>query len=87
MMYRVELAAGARRFYANADRSLARKLARCFSQLESDPLRHNCIKSLKGPFAGLYRYRIGDWRVIYRTDHTAKLVYVLDIDHRSNIYE
>ena len=77
----------ARDFYAAADRPLARKLARCFAQLEREPRRHNNIKRLSGKFAGRLRYRIGDWRVIYRIDDQANRVLVLAIAHRRDVYE
>ena len=73
-MYRVDHFSQARTFYASADRPLAKKLARCFEHLERDPRRHNNIKALKGERAGSFRYRVGDWRVIYGMDEPQKLV-------------
>lgn len=67
-MYRVDLSLQAQHFYRRADRPLAKKLARCFEQLERTPRDHANIKPLKGNLAGLYRYRVGDYRVIYRVE-------------------
>jgi mRNA interferase RelE/StbE len=86
-MFEVILSPEAQGFYATADQPLARKLARCFSQLEREPRRHNNIKRLSGEFAGCLRYRVGDWRVIYRIDNRSKRVLVLSIAHRSEVYE
>lgn len=86
-MFELILSPEARAFFAAADQPLARKLARCFRQLERDPRRHNNIKRLSGPLAGRLRYRIGDWRVIYRIDDRARQVHVLVIAHRSEVYE
>jgi mRNA interferase RelE/StbE len=86
-MFEVILSPEASVFYEQADRPLARKLARCFAQLEQDPRRHNNIKRLSGKLAGRLRYRVGDWRVIYRIDDRAAQVNVLLIAHRSEIYE
>lgn len=86
-MFEVILSPEARAFYARADRPLAGKLARCFAQLEREPRRHNNIKRLSGEFAGRLRYRVGDWRVIYRIDNRAKQVLILVIAHRSEVYE
>ncbi len=85
-MYEVCLAAKACDFYRQADRPLARKLAGCFRQLETDPRRHRNIKRLKGTMAGRYRLRIGDYRVIYRIDEQERKVFVLSITHRSDAY-
>ena len=86
-MFEVILAPEAQAFFAAADRPLARKLARCFAQLEHDPRRHNNIKRLSGPLAGRFRYRLGEWRVIYRIDDRARQVHVLLVAHRSEVYE
>ena len=69
-MFEVILSPEAAAFYGNADPPLAGKLARCFAQLERDPRRHNNIKRLTGELSGRLRYRVGDWRVIYRIDET-----------------
>ena len=86
-MFEVVLSPEADEFYADAELSLARKLARCFAQLEREPRRHNNIKRLTGQFAGYLRYRIGDWRVIYSIADDAKQVHVLSIAHRRDVYE
>ena len=86
-MFEVILSPEAQVFYDQADQPLARKLARCFAQLEHDPRRHNNIKRLSGKLAGRLRYRIGDWRVVYRIDDRARQVNVLLIAHRSEVYE
>jgi mRNA interferase RelE/StbE len=86
-MFEVILSPEAAAFFAAADPPLARKLARCFAQLERDPRRGNNIKRLKGELSGRLRYRVGDWRVIYRIDDTPRQVHVLVIAHRSEVYE
>ena len=86
-MFDVILAPDAQAFYQAANQPLARKLARCFHQLEREPRRHNNIKRLTGDLSGLFRYRVGDWRVIYRIDDQARCVFVLDIAHRREVYE
>jgi mRNA interferase RelE/StbE len=86
-MFDVILSPEAQVFYAGADKALARKLARCFAQLEREPRRHNNIKRLSGKLAGLLRYRVGDWRVVYRVDDKTSRVLVLVIAHRREIYE
>lgn len=86
-MFEIVLAPIAQRFYASADRPLARKIARCLTHLEHDPRSGNNVKRLSGEFAEYYRYRIGDWRVVYRVDDEAEVVNVVAIAHRSNVYE
>ena len=55
-MFNVILSPVAAEFYAAAERSLARKLARCFRNLEADPRQGNNVKRLTGEWAGYFRY-------------------------------
>ncbi len=86
-MFELVLSPEARDFYADADRPLARKLARCFAQLERDPHRHGNIKRLGGELSGRFRYRVGDLRVLYRVEDELKRVIILIIAHRREVYE
>ena len=73
-MFDVILSSAAAEFYAAADLPLGRKLTRCFRNLEADPRQGNNVKRLTGDWVGYYRYRVGDWRVIYRIDENAILI-------------
>lgn len=86
-MYEVALHPDAEKVYTNADKALAKKIARCLQQLEQTPQSHPNIKILKGDYAGYYRYRIGNYRVIYSADNDLMQVFVIAIAHRSEAYE
>jgi mRNA interferase RelE/StbE len=85
-MYKVRLSPRAERSYAAADGALAKKLVRCFQRLEENPRGATNIRALRGPLTGLWRFRVGDYRVVYRIDDEGRLVYVLTIAHRRNAY-
>lgn len=53
--------------------------------LSKDPAEHG--KQLKGALKGLWRYRVGEYRVLYRIEHKDVFVLVLRIGHRKNIYD
>lgn len=42
---------------------------------------------LKGNLAGLWRYRVGDYRVICDIQAKVVTVFVVEIGHRSDIYD
>ena len=86
MSYAVALTDKARRTYESASAALQRKLDRCFEVLAGSPRDHPNIKALKGAMKGCYRYRVGDYRVIYRIDDEKVLVVVLVIVHRGSAY-
>ncbi|MBM4032717.1 MAG: type II toxin-antitoxin system RelE/ParE family toxin [Planctomycetes bacterium] len=85
-MYRVILSHDAQRFFDDAEAPLQRKLDRCFDMLRIDPHRHPNIKPLKGSLSGYRRYRVGDYRVVFRIDAPNRIAYVLAIEHRSDAY-
>ncbi len=85
-MYKVVLSVHAKSFYSSSTAHLSKKLSRCFSNLENEPYKSNNIKKLSGKLRNYYRYRIGDFRVIYRIDEINKVVNVVLIKHRSSVY-
>jgi len=52
--------------------------------LADDP--HRVGAPLRKPFEGQWRARRGEYRVRYAIDDETRIVYVLDIDHRRNVY-
>jgi mRNA interferase RelE/StbE len=85
-MYELFLTREAERSYQRADPALARRLNRCFDQLQQNPNEHPNIKRLRESLAGYFRYRVGDWRVIYSVDEDKQQITVLSIVHRSKAY-
>jgi mRNA interferase RelE/StbE len=85
-MYELTLTRDAQGFYERADPPLVRRLHRCFEHLRRNPYEHSNIKRLRGPLAGCFRYRVGDWRVVYRVDEEKHVVAILLIAHRSEVY-
>jgi mRNA interferase RelE/StbE len=85
-MHNLVLADTARRVYEKAQPDLQRKLDRCFDLLRTEPRRHPNIRSLKGRWDGYYRFRVGDHRVVYRIDDHSRVVIVVVIAHRSEVY-
>lgn len=86
MIYKVCLTAKANKVYSEADSVLRKKIAKCLNILQETPKNHPQIKALKGEFAGKYRFRVGDYRVIYTVDDSQSQVIVLLIEHRSQAY-
>ena len=55
------------------------------NHLIKDPLKLGT--PLKGTLKGLYRYRIGGYRVIYVIDQAEKKIIILKVNHRRKIYK
>ena len=41
---------------------------------------------LKGELKGLFKYRVGTYRLIYQVKHKKLIVTVIDIGHRREVY-
>jgi mRNA interferase RelE/StbE len=57
-----------------------------YPQLKENPFSGPNIKRLKGDLSGIYRYRIGDYRLFYTIDVEQKIMYMLDLDNRKDAY-
>ena len=44
-------------------------------------------KALTGNLAGLWRYRVGDYRIICDIDNGRLVVSVIDVGHRGKVYK
>ena len=51
---------------------------------EDDPRRLGAI--LSGPFSGLWRYRVGDYRLIAAIEDDRATVLILRVGHRREVY-
>jgi len=44
-------------------------------------------KPLTGPYKGLWKFRIGDYRIVYAIERTRLVVFILRIRHRKDVYK
>jgi len=58
-----------------------------YPQIQVNPFFALNVKKLKGQFEGVYRYRIGKIRLFYSIDSENKMIFILNIDYRKDIYE
>lgn len=86
-MYEVKLVNSAAKYYKKMDLETKQALNRCFDNLKVDPENHSNIKKLHGKLIGLYRYRVGQIRIVYRIEKTDNVVVILAIAPRGNIYK
>lgn len=86
--FQVELSSKAKKFYVACPKDLAKRLDDCFEELERDPYRGPNIKRLKTrPQERLYRYRIGDFRVLYEVFEKEIIVLIVKIAKRGDVYK
>jgi mRNA interferase RelE/StbE len=88
--YSLSLAPSARRALTEAPpKGLPLPVAAAVTGFLTGPLLanpHRLGKPLIGQLRGYHSARRGAYRVIYRIDDTARVVHVVRIDHRADIY-
>lgn len=83
--YWVEFASTARRAVNRMPEKAATAAVEfCFGPLAANPYRVG--KPLERELAGYRTARRGDYRVVYRIDDVARLVHVVRIEHRGDVY-
>jgi len=84
--YKVRLSPHAARDYKKLDPPLKAQLQAAINILQSDPLDGPKIKRLKGLLREYYRYRVGDYRLVYTVAQGERVVYVDYLQHRKEAY-
>lgn len=83
--YEIQFDAKAAKLLRKLDRHVQSRLVVAIAALGLDP-RPQGVKALTG-HPGLLRIRVGDYRVVYRIDDGKLIVLVVQLGHRSDIYD
>ena len=83
-MFRVSITSSAERDLKRLDRTLKNRIVSAVLELATAPRPPGCVKVRSEE--GVWRIRVGDWRVGYRVDDSASEVLVIKIAHRSEFY-
>jgi mRNA interferase RelE/StbE len=84
-MYNVSITPRAERDIKRLDRQIKNRIVTAIMALAGDPRPSGCIKVHSEE--GVWRIRVGDWRVGYSIDDPAKEVLVIRVGHRSEFYD
>jgi mRNA interferase RelE/StbE len=83
-MYRIEITNTAHHHIRGLSRMNRQRVNEAIAQLSQDP-RPIGVKKLKGE-VDFYRIRVGDYRILYEIDDSAKLIVIERIMPRENAY-
>ncbi|HBE79853.1 MAG TPA: type II toxin-antitoxin system RelE/ParE family toxin [Firmicutes bacterium] len=86
-MYKILLTKDAVKYYQKCDINTKRKLDKCFEALKDDPYNDSSIKRLHGELEGLFRYRAGSLRIVYKIEEAKITVIIIAISSRGDIYK
>lgn len=74
--------------FVELNKNLQQAVVSALEELEQDPVtpRGNTIKKMKG-YTNVYRYRLGDFRLLYAAELRARMIQLLAIGPRGSVYE
>jgi mRNA interferase RelE/StbE len=68
-MFEIKLTPQAERAYTRLGSTTRMRVDRVLQQFENGDFRHPNIRALRGQYAGSLRYRLGNWRIVFRVDY------------------
>lgn len=86
MSWEVELSPDVAKWLRKADPQTARRIRDALRAIMTLENPRDRGKALTGALSGLWRYRVGDYRVVCDLQDARLIVLVIDIDHRRSIY-
>jgi mRNA interferase RelE/StbE len=84
MSYTIEFTASAARELRALEHAIQRRIATHIDSLANAPIPPGS-KKLQGE-PGLYRIRVGDYRILYRVDGKRVTILIVKVGHRRDVY-
>lgn len=86
MAWLIRFDEGVERSLAKLDQQIAKRITSKLREIANLDDPRSVGKPLVGNLAGLWRYRVGDYRIICYIDDGELVILVVDVDHRSEVY-
>lgn len=84
-MYRIRILDAATRDLAKLDKPIGRRIVERIRWL-AENLNDIRPEALTGDLSGFYKFRVGDYRILYEILEGEQTIVIHTIDHRSRIY-
>lgn len=86
-LWTIRYSENAAKQFHKLDKSVQRTIERFVNRLPDYPNPRDIGKALTGQFSGLWRYTVGDYRLICSIHDNVLTIEVVKIGHRSKIYK
>jgi mRNA interferase RelE/StbE len=84
-MYSIQITSRAERELRRLDRQVKNRLTKTILTLANEPRPSGCLKVKTEE--GVWRVRVGDWRIGYEIDDAKREVTIIRVGHRSEFYD
>ena len=86
-MYVIELSQRVQRFLDKLDNYLKNRIEKSLKRLKTNPISNNTKFIKRENNDKIFRYRIGNYRVLYSVNESKKLILLINLDKRSKVYD
>lgn len=86
MAWKIKVDKDAGKTLKKLDKPTAKRIYNKLKEIGSLEDPRTMGKALTGNLSGLWRYRVGDYRIVCYIQDDILVVLVVDIDHRSSVY-
>ena len=83
---KIEYTPKAGKQFSSLDKPIQNRIKRYMSEIAALGNPRSRGKALSSNLAGLWRYRVGDYRILCRIHDDKLIITVIQIDHRSTVY-
>ena len=88
MAWTIKLSDDAKRDLVKLDKTIQKRIVSFLQErVQSTDNPRTSGKALQGNLSGLWRYRVGDYRLLCRIENDELLILVVEIGHRKDIYK
>lgn len=85
MSWEVQWSNRANRDLSRLDQRLQRRIVEAIDRFAESG--HGDVRPLEGAYRGVFRLRVGDWRVLFSTDRALLVILVLRVLPRGGAYQ
>ena len=86
MAWKVEISAYAAKQISGLDKPTQKRIYIFLQKLETEAVPFKLLIPYKTIMSGLWKKRLGDWRIVIETDHGKLILIVMKIGRRSKVY-
>jgi len=86
LAWKVEISTYAAKQISSLDKPTQKRIYTFLQKLETEADPFKLLIPYKAIMAGLWKKRLGDWRIVIEADHGKLTLIVMKIGHRSKIY-
>ena len=85
-MYRIRMLGAAAHELAQLDKAVGRRIVERMTWLAANLDNLKTLEALTGDLTGLYKFRVGDYRIIYEIVRDEQVLVIHAIGHRREVY-